>query len=72
MADMERPVDNLTGGPRHHFFGYHDKYPWDSTGRYVLALETGFMDRPPGREAGLRGQCSGRGGMRGTQEDTSR
>ena len=39
MADMGRPVDSLTRGPRHHFFGYYDKCPWDSTGRYVLALE---------------------------------
>jgi hypothetical protein len=36
MADMERPVDNLTCGPRHHFFGYYDKCPWDSTGRCDL------------------------------------
>ena len=47
---MERTVQRLTHGPRHHFFGYYDKCPWDATGRYVLALETGFSDRPPGPE----------------------
>lgn len=44
---MERPVQRLTDGTRHHFFGYYDKCPWNVTGRYVLALETDFMDRPP-------------------------
>ncbi len=37
----------ITRGPGHHFFGYYDKCPWDPTGRYVLGLETAFMDRPP-------------------------
>ena len=46
MADMERPVDSLTRDPRRHFFGYYDKCPWDSTGRYALALETDFADCP--------------------------
>jgi hypothetical protein len=31
----------------HHFFGYYDKFPWDSTSRYLLALEPGFIDRQP-------------------------
>jgi len=39
-----RPV---TSGPKHHFFGYYDKSPWDSTGRYMLGMEVGFVDRPP-------------------------
>ncbi len=41
------PVRGLTRGPKCHFFGYYDKSPWDATGRYVLGLETTFMDRPP-------------------------
>ncbi|MGB3905396.1 MAG: hypothetical protein WBB22_10770, partial [Anaerolineae bacterium] len=45
---MERRVQRLTDGTRHHFFGYYDKCPWDATGRYVLALAADFMDRPPG------------------------
>ncbi len=38
----------VTSGPLFHFFGYYDKTPWDETGRYLLALETYFMDRRPG------------------------
>lgn len=41
------PVDAVTAGPKHHFFGYYDKTPWDETGRYLLALETDFVDRMP-------------------------
>ena len=37
----------VTRGPKHYFFGYYDKSPWDATGRYMLALEVEFMDRPP-------------------------
>ncbi|HID57473.1 TPA: hypothetical protein EYP37_13140 [Candidatus Poribacteria bacterium] len=37
----------VTSSQKHHFFGYYDKSPWDATGRYMLALEVGFMDRPP-------------------------
>jgi len=37
----------VTTGPRHHFFGYYDKPPWDATGRRLLALEVPFMDRAP-------------------------
>lgn len=29
------------------FFGYFDKYPWDISGRYVLANRAEFMDRQP-------------------------
>jgi len=41
------PVRAVTTGPRHHFFGYYDKSPWDATGRYMLALEAPFGDREP-------------------------
>ena len=37
----------VTRGPAQHFFGYYDKSPWDATGRWMLGLETQFMDRPP-------------------------
>src|SRR5829696_310925 len=37
----------VTRGPKHHFFGYYDKTPWDKTGRYLLANEIGFVDRQP-------------------------
>ncbi len=38
----------VTHGPNFHFFGYYDKFPWDSTGRYLLALEVDFINRSPG------------------------
>ena len=40
--------DRLTIPPRHHFFGYYDKCPWDAAGRRVLAMESTFADRMPG------------------------
>ena len=43
-------VIGLTRGPKHHFFGYYDIQTWDSTGRYVLALESDFDDRFPTAE----------------------
>jgi len=44
------PARPATRGPKHHFFGYYDKCPWDATGRLLLALEVDFMGRPPGRK----------------------
>ncbi len=40
-------VQPATFGPKHHFFGYYDKSPWDISGRYMLGLETDFIDRLP-------------------------
>ena len=45
-----RAVDSLkpvTRGPRHHFFGYYDKSPWNASGTRMLAHEVDFNDRPP-------------------------
>ena len=41
------PVTPVTHGPKHHFFGYYDKCPWDQTGRYLLASEINFVHRQP-------------------------
>lgn len=41
------PARAVTKGPKHHFFGYYDKCPWDATGRYLLAMESDFVDRQP-------------------------
>jgi hypothetical protein len=41
------PARAVTKGPKHHFFGYYDKTPWNSTGRYLLANEIDFVDRQP-------------------------
>jgi len=40
-------VRAVTRPPKHHFFGYYDMRPWDPAGRFHLALEVDFMDRPP-------------------------
>jgi len=37
----------VTSPPRHHFFGYYDKFTWDVSGGYMLGLETTFIARPP-------------------------
>jgi hypothetical protein len=42
------PLRAVTRGPRHHFFGYYDKSPWNASGTCLLAHEAGFNDRPPG------------------------
>lgn len=44
------PIKAVTSGPKHHFFGYYDKCPWDATGRYLLAMEVDLQDRLPGPE----------------------
>jgi len=43
----EAPVRQVTFGPKYHFFGYYDKFPWDATGRYLLTLEADFVGRTP-------------------------
>ena len=40
----------VTPRGKHHFFGYYDRCPWDSSNRYLLSLETDFMDRVPSGE----------------------
>jgi len=43
-------VRAVTRPPRHHFFGYYDKCPWDGTGKRLLVHEVAFNDRAPGAE----------------------
>jgi hypothetical protein len=49
LRDIMRPV---TRGPKHHFFGYYDKSPWNSTGNLLAAHEVEFNDRPPAVQDG--------------------
>lgn len=44
-ANVLRPV---TFGPKHHFFGYYEKTPWNASQRLLLVHEADFNDRPPG------------------------
>ncbi len=46
-AATKLPARAITSGPKHHFFGYYDKCPWDKTGRYHLSMEIDFCDRQP-------------------------
>jgi hypothetical protein len=41
------PLSPLTAGPRHHFFGYYDKSPWNASGNRMLGHEASFNDRAP-------------------------
>ncbi len=50
VAQDSLQVEQITRGPKHHFFGYIGQskmIPWNASGRYVLALETDFHDRMP-------------------------
>jgi hypothetical protein len=50
MRDRAKP---LTTGPRHHFFGYYEKTPWNASQSLILAHETNFNDRAPKVDDGL-------------------
>ncbi len=42
------PITQITTGAQ-HFFGYYDKFPWNASGRFHLALQTTFNNRQPTR-----------------------
>lgn len=46
-ADGLPPVRTITKGPKHHWFGYYDKWQFDPTDRYVLGMEVDFEHRSP-------------------------
>ncbi len=47
-AGIGHPPEKLTQGPKHHWFGYYDKFQTDPTSRYVLGMEVNFEGRSPG------------------------
>ncbi len=47
IVERPCPVHQLTRGPKHHFFGYYEKSPWDADDRLVLCGEVDFNDRMP-------------------------
>jgi len=49
-VDATGSFQQLTRGPKHHFFGYIGQcrtIPWSGDGRYLVALQTTFIDRMP-------------------------
>jgi len=46
-ARLYVPIQILTEGPTHHWFGYYDKLEFDPTGQYVLAAQVDFEGRSP-------------------------
>lgn len=40
-------VKQLSVGPGHHFFGFHDVCAWNNAGDKVAALRVSVIDRPP-------------------------
>ncbi|MHC4147524.1 MAG: hypothetical protein ACYSUD_22510 [Planctomycetota bacterium] len=50
-AGLSLKVEQITFGPKHHFFGYIGQsktIPWNAGGRYILALRVGYHDHMPG------------------------
>ena len=48
--ELDLEVEQITFGPKHHFFGYIGQsktIPWNASGRYILALRTGYHDHMP-------------------------
>ena len=48
--NLKLTVEQITFGPKHHFFGYIGQsktIPWNAGGRYILALRTGYHDHMP-------------------------
>lgn len=50
FVDWRERAHPVTFGPRHHFFGYYDKSPWNASQTLMLAHEASFNDRPPSAE----------------------
>lgn len=44
---VQVPVKAVTNGPKHHFFGYYDKCPWDANGHLMLSMEVDFINHLP-------------------------
>jgi len=47
---LELNIQQITSGPKHHFFGYIGQcqtVPWNANDRYILGLEIDSIDRIP-------------------------
>lgn len=54
FGDGRNRLHALTRGPKHHFFGYYEKSPWNASQSLMLAHEADFNDRAPGPHDRLR------------------
>jgi len=48
--ELDLQIEQITFGPKHHFFGYIGQsktIPWNAGGRYILALRTDYHDHMP-------------------------
>ncbi len=41
------PIRPITKGPKHHWFGYYDKWQIDPSGQFALGMEVDFEHRSP-------------------------
>ena len=47
---LDLKIEQVTSGPKHHFFGYIGQcrtVPWNASGRYILGMEITSIDRMP-------------------------
>jgi len=54
MSHNYPPTRAITSGPKHHWYGYYDKFQFDPTDRYVLGMEVDFEHRSPRGEDMIR------------------
>ena len=47
MSHTFPPIQAITQGPQHHWFGYYDKCQIDPTNRYALGMAVDFEHRSP-------------------------
>ena len=59
QPSFELRVEQITSGPKHHFFGYIGQcqtIPWNASGRYILGMEIDRIDRMPKPEETTNGR----------------
>lgn len=47
LGDSRNHLIPVTSSPKHHFFGYYEKSPWNASQTLLLANEADFNDRAP-------------------------
>ena len=71
-ADALPPIRAITGGPKHHWFGYYDKWQFDPSSRIALGMQVDFEHRSPRADDVIRiGMIDTEDGDRWTELGTS-